>query len=225
MTQTMETLTPIAVSEVLRLIWNPNAVRSLLCAPWRVTSGEQTWSCATDGRRVLYIEGALPGLEEYSGAQGNLAEMLRLAPLPTHAVDRADLLAAIPDDDEVSAGEIPTDTECPDCYGWGEVECDLGHDHDCPRCEGDGRIGAHALRETTPIAVKGLGCRINAVLLRGILPRLPGDSIQVSERPGGLLCFRGPGWIFLIASLNGAWPDAAIIPSKPIQPELAERPA
>jgi hypothetical protein len=30
--------------------------------------------------------------------------------------------------------------ECSNCYGEGEVECDMGHDHDCPDCDGSGII-------------------------------------------------------------------------------------
>lgn len=33
--------------------------------------------------------------------------------------------------------------ECIDCDGEGEQECDLGHMHDCDRCEGDGNVKKH----------------------------------------------------------------------------------
>lgn len=221
MTQTTETLTPTAASELLRSICNPDHIRSAAHKPWNVSVGEETYAFASDGRRALYIECALPGLDEHSpGREGDLSGLLRAAPPPTHAVDRADLLAAIPFD-----GEIQADEECPDCFGDGEIECNLGHDHDCPRCDGLGHIDEYSLRGPTPIVIEGLGFRINAVLLRGILRRLPGATIQASERPENVMCFRGPGWIFLIASLNGTWPDAAIIPSKPIEPEAARKPA
>lgn len=30
---------------------------------------------------------------------------------------------------------------CSHCAGAGTVECDLGHEHECPRCDGDGAYG------------------------------------------------------------------------------------
>lgn len=32
--------------------------------------------------------------------------------------------------------------KCPDCYGRGYDTCDLGHDHDCEHCDGEGKVQA-----------------------------------------------------------------------------------
>jgi hypothetical protein len=32
---------------------------------------------------------------------------------------------------------------CDNCAGTGYVECDMGHDHDCPDCDGEGGTSIH----------------------------------------------------------------------------------
>lgn len=36
--------------------------------------------------------------------------------------------------------EGPDEVECDLCNGDGEVECEYGHDHDCPDCDGSGMV-------------------------------------------------------------------------------------
>lgn len=37
--------------------------------------------------------------------------------------------------------------KCETCSGTGSRECDLGHDHDCDKCDGDGRLGKRGPHE------------------------------------------------------------------------------
>lgn len=37
------------------------------------------------------------------------------------------------------------EVECPECHGDGELECDMGHMHECSRCEGEGSINVYEL--------------------------------------------------------------------------------
>lgn len=34
---------------------------------------------------------------------------------------------------------LEKDVRCGDCYGKGYHECDLGHSHNCERCDGEGK--------------------------------------------------------------------------------------
>ena len=36
--------------------------------------------------------------------------------------------------------EGPDEIECELCHGFGDVECEYGHDHDCPDCDGSGMV-------------------------------------------------------------------------------------
>lgn len=93
----------------------------------------------------------------------------RMEPIQHHALclaaggywnlaDALELVALYKEDPTVSAIAHPFSSKacigraeesyvetCSECDGYGHVECDMGHDHECPTCNGEGGTSAGEL--------------------------------------------------------------------------------
>lgn len=53
------------------------------------------------------------------------------------------------EDEYMKSNPNETLIKCPDCHGQGYDTCDLGHDHDCETCQGDGKVQADTFKGFT----------------------------------------------------------------------------
>ncbi len=44
------------------------------------------------------------------------------------------------EDEYLKSNPNETRIKCQECYGKGYETCDLGHDHDCETCDGEGKV-------------------------------------------------------------------------------------
>lgn len=196
--------------------------------PWIVYLGNTRYAAATNQARVLYLEDARREIEA-PYAPRSISEFLADIPDPTHTVDRADIARVI------GAGsvkcptcngseELDVPTTCETCGGYGDLECNFGHHHECPDCAGLGLIshpchgpGPHfqCLIDIARVRVGRLS--VDARLMRGVFERLPGDVLfsSASDRA----CFHGPGWIFCVSPLRGREKPVGEIPISSINCE------
>ena len=63
----------------------------------------------------------------------------------------------------------PKMVECPACFGYGERECDMGHEHECDECNGNGVVASRPRREFVSLA----GEPVNAEHIRAALGCVP----------------------------------------------------
>lgn len=207
---------------------------AIAMSPWQITVSGVPYAIATDGLRALCVEGdhgfsRLPCSEEYW--EKRLASLIRDVPHPTRAVDREALIGAAvacPNrcPDCCGEGFVGPPYRCLLCNGAGEIECDMGHYHDCPDCLGHGRRrhpcmgpGPHdgQAKEQAPIQIDGLTRIIDAQFLRGIIDQLDGP-IVAGEEPGRVY-LSGLGWTFTIFTLSPIDGPVAIIPATAIGAE------
>lgn len=189
---------------LLRAVCDPDGWRPAMRNPWVIECSKGRFAAATDGVRALYVADHEADYQQDTAATLNLSQLLDGVPEPTHQIDRDELIAAI------GCGEVwrnaaePDDPICDRCNGYGEIECALGHFHDCPDCENAGKQPPSDAID--PLAIGGMPNPIDAKMARGIFERLPGNPILLSAhqqpRGGGSVCFRGPGWTFVVACLR-----------------------
>lgn len=106
--------------------------------------------------------------------------------------------------------------DCLECEGSGEVECDLGHDHECRSCNGSGHVVGKCAEcngdgyincNIAPIGINSTPVEINAHLVGGMFDMLPGEQIGIiysyADDIGIVreVSFSGPGWLMIVACL------------------------
>lgn len=99
-------------------------VRYAIAHPW-VSGG---YRYATDGRIIVRQRTDEPDSPEADG--------IKYPPAKNLGWDRAKYAA-----DPLTLPDIPDEDivkECPRCAGMGRRDCDMGHDHECDSCEGEG---------------------------------------------------------------------------------------
>jgi hypothetical protein len=145
----------------------PEAMRANIAQPW--SAGEHAF--ATDGRILIAVP-RLADVPERDDAPRNIIQ---------HIFNpNTGVFFALPA--ELPANEIKT---CETCKGDMVVTCNFGHDHDCEKCDGSGKI------ET----IKGFACgtqKFNPDLLR-LIATLPGVQVANARDEFGAMAFRFEG--------------------------------
>lgn len=108
------------------------------------------WDAATSGVVLLAFAGG--HLDRCDLTSPRIESLIGRAPAATHFCTMAALREWAGTDDGICrtcGGVGVTGTRpCGECSGTGEVECDYGHDHDCPECDGEGAGGSSARTAT-----------------------------------------------------------------------------
>lgn len=102
--------------------------------PWSLNG----FTYATDGKILVQIEGShadpnegAPKLSLDGGFRFNHSEMQDWIELPA-------VIDPPKTSDCTTCKGTGSASECKECQGDGNVECDYGHDHECPKCDGIG---------------------------------------------------------------------------------------
>jgi len=216
----------LMLKAMLKAMCNPGDIRSITQNPWVISINVHTFAAATDGMRALYLETGRAHLYPETAHLRHcyepcdlphLANLLAIAPEPTHQIERSVLL------DAIGPGDLVTWAvkACDSCEGTGKYNPRAPYPVGCHRCAGAGEIFERSdSKRIEPLWIGGMPDPpdIDAHLAQGVFQHLPGDPILLSARPG-IVVFRGPGWAFLIAPLNtitGQFKRSVI--AHPIQP-------
>lgn len=107
----------------------------VLSHPWF----QAGYLCACNGRVAVRVRAGDEPDTQVKGVP-KLDEMCvfpaKLKPWPEVKLAKGDCMDCM----ACCAGKIGA-TQCIECDGRGEKTCDLGHDHDCSRCDGSGSVG------------------------------------------------------------------------------------
>lgn len=176
------------------------------------------WDAATNGAVILAFAG---GRCERDDTMSRLAqEIIADAPATTHYCTMAALREWAGTDDGLcrtcDATGFTNREPCEECRGDGEVQCDLGHDHECPGCDGEGTIGKRCEgcdgrlgRAKLPGWINGAA--VNRCLLAGLVGDLPGDLVAIGASTDALkaVFLYGHGWVLTVACLYPTIPEDA----------------
>jgi hypothetical protein len=198
---------------------DPRDGRTMTAAPFSAVVDGKTVCVATDAKKMLVVDD--PDNGYYGNAFPNALEIIRkCCHPPTHRVTREALIAWAGKDyrkpcDKCDKGLIGR-RKCEHC-DEGYVECDLGHEHECEHCDGEGATGkpCDACNGTgrlndaiVSISIPDLAITVDAHLIGGLFDLLPGDEIGICrESPKmpegtGMVAFHGPGWMLIVMPLH-----------------------
>lgn len=223
---------PPELDALLHKICIDDPMRPHLATPLGINLGRSPgarWDAASSGDLLLALSDGRLDLRE--PASTNVARVLADAPAPTHTCTLTALREWAGTDDGIcracgGEGWASGAATCSKCKGDGVVYCDYDHEHNCPRCDGEGKVGhkCSACNGWTrrKIVAAWIGdCTINRCLLASVIHDLPGESVRVGTHPGpGLpkLALYGPGWRLVIAGRTIATdPDAPRLALTPIE--------
>ncbi len=197
----------------------PDSDRSVIAAPCSGVVDGRAVAIATDGKKILMVDD-LDG-DFTNNAPSTLWAVIRRHNLtPTHRVTRDALIAWAGTDyrrpcEKCDEGLIDR-RKCEHCTdGW--AECNLGHEHECRYCNGEGFTGkrcddcagtGNLNDNAAPISIPALAVTINAHLIGGLFDLLPGDDIGIAWGPlhtsddCGVVSFRGDGWLLILAGMR-----------------------
>lgn len=213
------------LDDVLRRVCEPDGIRDITAAPFLIDVDGSPWRVATDGARMLLLSGhGGVALEHPAGGQGDdeLRRVIACAPAPAWRTTREALCAWAGTDDGICPechGKGRDKVRCTECRGAGELECDLGHLHDCEECDGSGYAGSACPRckdrlgrATLAGVLRPSGVAINRALIAGVVQCLPGETVHVgADAERGMVCLYGPGWRLIVMGLRlGCAPHEAI---------------
>lgn len=123
------------IQQVFELFCSDDDLRPVFNKPF-IHNGKV---CATDAYSVIYTEEGKFEIETSSEHESPNVD--RIIPENLHHP----ILFKISELEEQLSDKCPKiaemtecEDECPECDGHGEVECNLGHDHDCDECDGTG---------------------------------------------------------------------------------------
>lgn len=225
--------------ELLEALCAPDRFGPTYSTPFVAEVHGADWVCATDKKRFLALAADAGGpvamdaaniKHRYERRQDPKIVSLLTAMLSpaTHQIDPGTLVDALGPGGLVGAHPEPEREECTACDGYGEVECNLGHDHLCEQCDGtgwrDGRGRAASDTTCDPLRIQGLDVLLDARLARGVLDRLPaspGGPILLAKLPlgvsGSAVVFRALDWMFTVAGLtNNKLPWERAVIAEPI---------
>lgn len=188
--------------------------RANTATPFGVNYMGRRWDAATDGSLVLMIDSdAYDRRDPISGTVESIINKIPSPSYETHSMQ--DLRAWAGDDDGIcavcgGAGHINR-ADCETCYGTGVVECNMGHEHECLNCYGNGFTTDKCTACNRRICRKILGGLIdgryiNRCLVASVIHDLPGRIVQVASRDDAV-AIHGVGWIALFATLAVTAPD------------------
>lgn len=195
--------------------------RDSTARPYLVTVDGSPWRGATDGRRLLMLAGADDECRDTEPAPSEINRIFVAPPTPAWTTSREALCQWAGTDDGICphchGRGGASENRCPECEGDGELECDLGHTHDCDECDGTGwvdgpcpeckgRLGRRAM----PGWLSPLGVLVNRALLAGVVSRLPGDIVHVGVEQIGstqVIALYGPGWLLKVVGLTRTTQD------------------
>ena len=211
------------VDALLNAICDQDGWSPVMRNPWVIECSKGRFAAATDGVRALYVADHETDYPQDPVATLALSQIFDGVPEPTRQIDRDGLIAAIGSGDVWSRAAEPDDPICDRCDGYGEIECDTGYLHACPDCEAAGKQPPSDAID--PLVIGGFPNPIDAKMARGIFERLPGNPILLSIGPqphgSGSACFRGPGWLFVVACLRAgvfkSWRTAEAQPNEIIR--------
>jgi hypothetical protein len=205
--------------------------RDWLDRPFGVVVGGAQCDAATDGSLALILDSVTYAMREPGSTK--LESLINTLQPPTHTCLMQDLRAWAGTDDgmckECDGRGWKNRIECERCDGVGEIECDLGHDHECPDCNGDGFIGdkcpACNGRDGRSIS-GGVVDRVpvNRCLIASVVHDLPGETAQIVAIPRNVVAFHGRGWMLLVSPITSHvfedFPDLTIQEINPHDGEM-----
>ncbi len=126
-------ITPQHYKEALNLFVSTDQLKAAMLKP------NLNHDCyyATDGHALFYFPSSLVQLD--IGQTEKPIDFKPVIPLERNE----SITLSISNLSELFDTLIPKEkdsVECPECDGEGVLECNLGHEHDCDCCNGDGRI-------------------------------------------------------------------------------------
>ncbi len=161
--------------------------------PFAVKGRDSTWDCATNGQALVLARGStFPERQEAPKVMTVVPEKSK-TPLRCKFSELREWC---------DFGPQSLSTECDECKGTGDVECDYGHDHECPECGGDGEIipcqPAKPGRSGEII--------VNRRLLWAYLAPIPdpGEFVEITAAGDEFhpVRFDGDGWIVVVMGMR-----------------------
>ena len=185
---------------------------SYLSSPFGINICGARWDVATDGKLMLALPNGVLDLREPLSKQA--AFIVGGAPMPTHTCSMPTLREWAGTDDGICPAcgghGITGSATCQKCAGDGVIYCNLGHEHNCPDCDGASTKGTDCAacngREGREIIPGTVGeCIVNRFLLASVIHDLPGDVVQVGWSASGrpdVVAIYGPDWRLIVAALQ-----------------------
>lgn len=219
----------MSIEQLQRFCAHPQD-RATLSKPFRCLFDGASWSCGTDGRRMLAVQGQLAEQREGVPDASHVLSIAFGAPV-LGEIDLAALAAfcGVPTQPIECGACLHGRVTCDECDGSGEMrcECSCGHEHEvtcrecngigdqeCPRCSGWRKL-------------KQKDCRVvigESVFDRGLVAaslvdadRTSGTAVLSSRGNGGLIAISGDGWAIVIMPLaNDGDLSRATMPAFPL---------
>lgn len=123
---------PLAELDLSRFC-DPDSSRFALQQPWRADG----FIYASDGKVAIRIPDDGRGLIEAEGRKPRISEIFE------PYFSQVEEWQSLPDDVDCclvdSCIEGVQTQECSKCSGYGTRECDMGHEHQCGKCDGSGK--------------------------------------------------------------------------------------
>ena len=208
----------IDLEKALQRCIDHNHIRDNITKPFSVRVGERSFRVGTKATILFAIESSDYSVESDCETYPQKIKNIigRHLSKPTMAASRDALIEwagkAYLRQCEKCEGRV----DCLECEGSGEVECDLGHDHECRSCNGSGHVVGKCAEcngdgyincNIVPIGINSTPVEISAHLVGGMFDMLPGEQIGIIIGEAGNdgivreVSFSGPGWLMIVACL------------------------